>query len=154
MSIIPEEEIRSQRNVNLAPMVDFLFIILVMFALFAVTRTAIYDSEVDLVKTTSDKTPLVPDSEAEPSSTILLSINQKGQYKWITEFNEFLIEDVNTIIEEIEKQQQLGFLPQEKEKIKVLLHIDENATWHSIAQVIFAVKDAGFPISPVYEPED
>ncbi len=154
MSIIPEEEIRSHRSINLAPMVDFLFLILVVFALFAVTRTALFDSDVNLVKGSSEKPPLVPDDAIENSSTIFLSISRDGQYKWITEFNEFLIEDVGTILQEIHKQQRLGFLPQEKERIKVLLHIDENATWHSIAQVIFTIKQAGYPISPVYEPED
>ncbi|HSX03946.1 MAG TPA: biopolymer transporter ExbD [Rhabdochlamydiaceae bacterium] len=154
MSLIPEEEIRLQRNINLAPMVDFLFLILVMFALFAVTRTALYDSEVSLVKGSSEQASLPPDSAEEELTTVFLSINQNGQYKWITEFNEFLIEDVGTILEEIQKQQQLGFLPQENEKIKVLLHIDENATWHSIAQVIYTVKEAGFSIRPVYEPAD
>jgi biopolymer transport protein ExbD len=151
--MIPEEELTSKRAINLAPMVDFLFLVLVMFALFAVTRTTLFDSDVQLVKGHTEKSPLTPDSAAEESATVFLTISKEGHYKWITEFNEFLIEDVGTILAELSKQQRLGFLPKDKEKIKILLHIDENATWSAIAQVIFAVKQSGYPISPVYEPE-
>lgn len=154
MSMIPDEEMRMQRGINLAPMVDFLFLILAVFAILAVTRTVLFDSDLSLVKGASDGVqPFLADDAAAPT-TIMLSINEKGQYKWITEFNEFLIADVKGIIGELKKQQQLGFLPQESEKVKVLLHIDKNAPWHTIAEVIFLVKDAGFPISPVYEPQE
>lgn len=154
MSIIPDDEMKTQRTFNLAPMVDFLFLIIAVFAILTVTRTVLYDSEVNLVKGAAEKVPEILDSEPISGSTIMLSINETGQYKWITEFNEFLIHDANTIIEEIHKQQQLGLLPLEKEKIKILLHIDKNAKWQSIAQVIFLVKEAGYIISPVYEPEN
>lgn len=153
MSMIPDEELRTQRSINLAPMVDFLFLILAVFAILVVTRTALYDSELDLVKGSPSTPTALPESDQIASANILLTINENGQYKWITEFNEFLIADVREVVKEIQKQQQLGLLPQEKEKVKVLLHIDKNAQWHSIAQVIFVVKDAGFSISPVYEPE-
>lgn len=152
--MIPDDEMKTQRTFNLAPMVDFLFLIIAVFAVLTVTRTVLYDSEVNLVKGSAETIPQISDADPISGSTIMLSINEDGQYKWITEFNEFLIEDVNTIIEEINKQQQLGLLPLEKEKIKVLLHIDKSAKWQSIAQVIFIVKDAGYIISPVYEPEN
>ena len=48
--MIPEEEFKEKKGINLAPMVDFLFLILAVFAVMAVTRTSLYDSEVDLVK--------------------------------------------------------------------------------------------------------
>ncbi len=151
--LIPEEELRSQKNLNLAPMVDFLFLILAVFAVLAVTRTALYDSEVNLVQMES-RTPPPSLSESKPGHTVLLSINGQGQYKWVTEFNEFLLEGVEAIQYELRKQTELGLLPAEKERTKVLLHIDKNAQWESIARVIFAVKEAGFQISPVYTPSD
>ncbi len=49
-SIIPQEELQVRRGLNLAPMVDFLFLILATFAVMAVTRTALYDSDINLVK--------------------------------------------------------------------------------------------------------
>lgn len=153
MSLIPEEELIRSKGVNLAPMVDFLFLILAVFAVLAVTRTALYDSELNLVKMDSSQnsSPSFSDNSF-PDCTVLLSINEKGQYKWVTEFNEFIFEGVSAIKQELIKQQQLGLLPEQREKIKVLLHIDRDAKWQKIAEVIFAVKEAGFSISPVYDP--
>lgn len=151
-TLIPDEEIKARRGLNLAPMVDFLFLILAVFAVLAVTRTALYDAEVNLVKMDT-KAP--PPSLAEPQTgcTILLSINEKGQYKWVTEFNEFLLDGVSSVKHELLKQQELGLLPQDKSKTKVLLHIDKNANWESIAKMIFTIRETGFQISPVYSQE-
>lgn len=150
--MIPEEELKAQRILNLAPMVDFLFLILAVFAVLAVTRTALYDSEVNLVKMDT-KAPPPSFLESQPGYTILLSINDQGQYKWVTEFNEFILDGVSAIKAELLRQEQLGLLPADKEKTKVLLHIDKDANWESVAKVIFAVKETGYQISPVYCPE-
>ncbi len=152
MSIIPEEELKSFSGLNLAPMVDFLFLIVAVFATLAVTKTALYDSQVKLVK-------VQPPSE-DPSSfptdhyVINLSVGEEGEYKWITEFNEYLIDGTQGIEKELNKQQSLGLLPKEKEKTKVLLHIDRNAKWEPISKVIFSVRQAGFEIYPVYDYEE
>jgi len=150
--MIPEEELKCQKSLNLAPMVDFLFLILAVFAVLSVTRTVLYDSEVNLVKMDT-QTPPPSMTDQQPGYTVLLSINDQGQYKWVTEFNEFFLDGVEAIEKELHKQQELGFLPKENEKTKVLLHIDRNANWDSIAKAIFAIKEAGFQISPVYTPE-
>lgn len=150
--MIPEEELRSKRGMNLAPMVDFLFLILAVFAVLAVTRTALYDSEVTLVKMDT-KTPPPSLSDTVPGCTVLVSINESGQYKWVTEFNEYILDGVAAVTHELIKQQELGLLPKDKTKTKVLLHIDKEANWDSIAKVIFAIKETGYQISPVYCPE-
>lgn len=150
--MIPEEELKAQRTLNLAPMVDFLFLILAVFAVLAVTRTALYDSEVTLVKMDT-KTPPPSFAEPQPGYTILLSINDQGQYKWVTEFNEFILDGVSAIKAELQRQQDLGLLPADKGMTKVLLHIDKEANWESVAKVIFAIKETGYQISPVYCPE-
>ena len=150
--MIPEEELNNRRGINLAPMVDFLFLILAVFAVLAVTRTALYDSEVNLVKMDT-QTP--PPSMAEPQSgyTLILSIDESGQYKWVTEFNEYSLDGAQGVKRELLRQQELGILPKDKEKTKVLLHIDKNANWESVAKIIFAIKEAGYQINPVYSPE-
>ena len=150
--MIPDEELKVRRSLNLAPMVDFLFLILAVFAVLAVTRTALYDSEVNLVKMDT-QTPPPSMTETQGGHTILLSINDKGQYKWVTEFNEFILDGVLAVRQELLKQQKMGLLPQDKTKTKVLLHIDKNAQWDSIAKMIFAIKETGYQISPVYCPE-
>lgn len=150
--MIPEEELRAQRTLNLAPMVDFLFLILAVFAILAVTRTVLYDSEVNLVKMNT-KTPPPTLFDGQPGYTVLLSVNEQGQYKWVTEFNEFLLDGVTAVKAELLRQEELGLLPADKEKTKVLLHIDKDANWESIAKIIFAIKETGYQISPVYCPE-
>ncbi len=150
MSIIPDEEIRSNGSLNLAPMVDFLFLVVAVFATLAVTRAALYDTDVKLVKIhpATEKSSV---SGQNDSYIINLSVNDQGQYKWITEFNEYLISSVAGIQQELNKQQNLGLIPKDAGKTKVLLHIDKTAQWEPIAQVIFAVRQAGFEINPVYD---
>lgn len=152
MSIIPEEELKSYSSLNLAPMVDFLFLVVAVFATIAVTRAALFDRDIKLVKVenrveTPEKNPLT-------SYTVNLSVNDQGQYKWITEFNEYLIETPAGVQQELLKQQELGLLPKEGKSTKILLHIDQNAKWDPIAQVIFAVRQSGFEIYPVYDVQE
>jgi biopolymer transport protein ExbD len=151
MSLIPEEEFKRPGSVNLAPMVDFLFLVLAVFATMAVTRAALFDTEVNLVKLKVEEegseTPAF-----NQTYIVNIGVTEDGRYKWVTEVNEFLLGNAEMIQKEIFKQQELGLLPQQKEQIKVLLHIDKEAHWEPIAQAIFAVREAGFNVNPIYEP--
>ena len=151
MSLIPEDEMKHPGAMNLAPMVDFLFLVLAVFATMAITRAALFDTEVSLVKLKPEKEDA---STAAYNQTYIvnLGVTETGQYKWITEVNEYLIDTAQGIQNELYKQQQLGLLPREKGQTKVLLHIDKDARWEPIAQAIFSVREAGFQINPVYEP--
>lgn len=153
MSIIPEEELKNSSSLNLAPMVDFLFLVVAVFATLAVTRAALFDNEINLVKLApvNEQSPLMGNEE---QYVINLSVNEKGQYKWIAEFNDYLIENVSGVRAELNKQQMLGLLPKDPSKTKILLHIDKAAQWEPIAQIIFTVKEAGFNIRPVYDLND
>jgi len=153
MNIIPEEEIKSYGSLNLAPMVDFLFLVVAVFATLAVTRAALYDSEIKLVKIhpASEESSAIGQND---NYIVNLSVNEKGEYKWITEFNEYLIPTIGGIQQELQKQQTLGLIPKDPSQTKVLLHIDKSAQWEPIAQVIFAVRNAGFDIHPVYDLEE
>jgi biopolymer transport protein ExbD len=147
MSLIPDEELKRYNHLNLAPMIDFLFLIVAVFAVIAVTRASLFDREINLVKVqTKTDSSLMQDRY-----TVHLSINSKGEYKWITEFNEYLISCPLDVQSELKKQQELGLLPKDTLKTQVLLHIDKQAKWEPIVQLIFAVKQAGFQIHPVYE---
>lgn len=152
MSIIPDDELKNQEKINLAPMVDFLFLVIAIFATLAVAKTALFDSEVSLVKVL----PAKEDAQVasyNPSFMVVLAVTERGEYKWISEFNEYYMESTDAIGQELEKQQKLGLLPKENERTKVLLHIDKNAKWEPVANLIFSVRKAGFKIHPVYEPE-
>jgi biopolymer transport protein ExbD len=150
MSLIPEEEFKRSGSINLAPMVDFLFVVIAVFATMAITRAALYDNEVNLVKVSPEKEAL--SAGAEKPYLVNISITEDGKYKWLTEVSEFLMENPASIKKELFKQQQLGLIPEESSQTKVLLHIDRNAKWEPIAQAIFTIREAGFHIHPVYEP--
>lgn len=152
MSLIPEEELKRQEKINLAPMVDFLFLVIAIFATLAVAKTALFESEVSLVKVQPAKADS-PVPVYDPSYMVVLAVTEKGHYKWISEFNEFKMESVDAIEQELEKQKKLGLLPKDNEKTRVLVHIDRNARWEAVANLIFSVRKAGFKIHPVYEPE-
>lgn len=148
MSIIPEEEIQRSSSVNLAPMIDFLFLVIAIFATLAVTRSALFDNDIELVKVRPFE------KQSKQQYIINLSIDGQGRYKWITECNEYWMQSISAITQELQQQQTLGLLPKEKEKTKVLLHIDRQSQWDCIARLIFAVKESGFDIHPVYDYAD
>ncbi len=153
MSIIPDEELKRYGNLNLAPMVDFLFLVVAVFATFAVTRAALFEGDLKLVKLrpAQDSSTMVGQNDY---FLINLSVDGEGSYRWITEFNEYIVENVEGIQQEIRRQQSLGLLPQEKEQTRVLLHIDRDAKWEPIAKLIFAVREEGLDIHPVYDIDD
>jgi biopolymer transport protein ExbD len=153
MNLVPDEELRGKGGLNLAPMVDFLFLIIAVFATISVTRAALFDSEINLAKL--NKTELSEDTQYQPDYTVInLGVTASGQYKWITEFNEFIMENAVAIEEELLKQQNLGILSQEHSKTKILLHVDKKAQWESVVEIIFTLKKSGFTISPVYEADE
>jgi biopolymer transport protein ExbD len=151
MSLIPEEELRREKSLNLAPMVDFLFLVVAILATLAITRTTLRDTEVDLVKRH------VPSTEApipgySDHYVINVSVTAEGAYKWITDMDEYLMKDPSSVQNALKEQIASGLLPKEKEKTKVLLHVDRRAPWESIAQLILSIRESGFKIHPVYEP--
>ena len=153
MELIPHDEIRPGHNFNFAPMIDFLFLMLSLFATLAISRAALYDSEISLaqLKPEKDKGPLRPKREVQQ---LHLSIGQAGNYKWLTEFQEYPMDTIAAIQEELSRQYQIGALAKDTTKTEILLHIDKSAPWESIARAIFGVRELGFDAHPVYEPLD
>jgi len=130
-------------------MIDFLFLMLALFATLAVSRAALYDSEVDLVELKAEKG--AASLRAKEIQQINLSISSAGGYKWMTEFQEYPMETVQAIQEELARQYQMGALPEDKTKTEVLLHIDKKAPWDPIAKAIFGIREVGFNARPVYD---
>ena len=62
-----------------------------------------------------------------------------------------MLEDEKKLQQEIIRRYELGLISKEKEKTKVLLHIDKDAPWGEIAKAIFAIKEIGFSPHPVYQ---
>ncbi len=150
MSLIPEDELKKAASLNLAPMVDFLFVIVAVFATMSITRAVLYDTQVNLVKVNSEKKTSI----SEQPFIVNIGITEDGKYKWITEVNEFIMGTTGSIQKELQKQQQMGLISKNPEHTKILLHIDRNAKWEPVAKAIFALREQGFPVHPVYEPLD
>jgi biopolymer transport protein ExbD len=153
MSFVPEDELKNRSGMNMAPMIDFLFLMLMFFATLAISRITTKDTEIDLVEVKPEnKTAVVEGSDEYKIITI--SINSRGEYQWVTEIRDYQMEDPQEIAQELNNQYEKGLLPEDKLKTQVFLKIDKAAQWEPILKVIFAVRDAGFEVRPVYEPED
>lgn len=153
MDLIPHDELKPSHSFNFAPMIDFLFLMLSLFATLALSRAALYDSDIQL----ATLKPTAQDKSVESSKKmqqINISLDAAGSYKWITEFQEHPMENVAAIQAEISRQYQIGALPRDKNQTEVLLHIDKKASWEPIAQAIFGIREIGFVAYPVYEPSE
>ena len=154
MSYIPEDELKDRGGITMAPMIDFLFLMLAAFASLAVTRIALRDTEVTLVQ--AHTTPTAPTDkthfENADYKVINLSVSGEGEYKWVTEVRDHKMPSVASIAEELLSQYQRGLLPEEKEKTLVFLKIDRQAKWESILTLMLSIKELGFDVHPVYEP--
>jgi len=152
MDLLSEEEIKSKTNFSFAPMIDFLFLMLALFATLALSRSSLFDSEIALVQGKSPREGEKNISNSDRES-INLSINQTGEYRWMTDLNSYSIDDITALQQEIVRQYEMGLLPKDKSQTEVLLHIDKSAPWEPIAKAIFAIKEIGFQVSPIYESE-
>jgi biopolymer transport protein ExbD len=133
-------------------MIDFLFLMLALFATLAISRAALYDAEVDLVQLKPEKGATA--LHAKEIQQIHLSITESGGYKWLTEFQEYPMQNVQALQEELARQYQTGALSQDKSKTEILLHIDRKAPWEPIAKAIFGIREVGFNARPVYDATD
>jgi biopolymer transport protein ExbD len=152
MSFIPDDELKGRVSLNLAPMIDFLFLILMFFATLAVTRITTKDTEIKLVEIKPETSSLVTQGDAD-LKVVHITINAEGSYKWVTEVKDYPLASSEEIKNELLKQYQKGILPEDKTLTHVMLKIDKQAMWEPILKAIFAVREAGFDVRPVYEPE-
>jgi biopolymer transport protein ExbD len=152
VELIPHDELRPSQNFNFAPMIDFLFLMLSLFATLSLSRAALYDSEIALVELKPEKGKK-PTGSKQEIQQINVSIAADGSYKWLTEFHEYAMNGPQAIQQELSRQYQMGALSKDKSKTEVLLHIDQKASWKPISEVIFAIREMGFSAHPVYEPQ-
>lgn len=152
MQLIPHDDLKIGQSFNFTPMIDFLFLMLSLFATLAISRSKLFDSEVNLVALKpNEKGASIRSHEIHQ---INLSITANGNYKWLTDYDEYPMENLLALQQELARQYQMGALPQDKEKTEVRLHIDQKAPWKPIAEAIFAIRELGFKAHPVYEPRE
>lgn len=146
--MIPDEELNKPMHFNFAPMVDFLFLILAVFAIALAMKTSLFDSDINLVKTKNKM-----EYSSDDKTVINVSVSSYGSYQWITDYNQYPIESPEALTLELVKQKEAGILPENNEQIAVLVHIDKTAPWEPIAKLLIEMKKEGFPVHPVYEGE-
>lgn len=154
MSFIPIDELKDRGGIALAPMIDFLFIMLAVFASLAVTRVSMKDTEINLVAAKSEHTSHIAKTETSPSEykIINISISKDGNYKWVTEIRDHEMGSAQQIANELIFQYQRGILPEDKLKTQIFLKVDKEAQWEPILKAILAIQELGFEVRPVYEP--
>ncbi|MBS0623142.1 MAG: biopolymer transporter ExbD [Verrucomicrobia bacterium] len=150
MSYIPVDELKERGGISMAPMIDFLFLMLAMFASLTVSRIVIRDTDIDLVQSKHELS--VSADTPRDYKVIHLTVSEDGSYKWVTEIRDHVMHSAQEITDELLRQYQMGLLPHDKLKTQVMLKIDREAHWEPILQLLLAVKEAGFEIRPVYEP--
>ena len=149
MELIPHDELKPSQNFNFAPMIDFLFLMLALFATLAISKATLFDQKVELVENSTPSEP--KKSTKEPNEHHLhVSIREDGSYIWLTEFGEYPMKDVKAIQDELMHQYQLGVLPKEKDQTQILLHVDKKAPWESVLGFILGTSEIGFQARPVY----
>lgn len=150
MSLIPEERLKPRLNLNLAPMIDFLFLLLAFFATLAVTRTSIFDRSLNLVELQKTKEDEQSSWQDHPEQ-IHISITKDGNYKWITDVHDYPMPTKRHIQRELTHQYNHGLIPKDKSKTQVLLHIDQMTPWETVADLIYSIREIGFQSNPVYQ---
>lgn len=151
MSFIPDDELKGKRTQNLAPMIDFLFLMLMFFASLAISRITTRDTEVDLVKIPTEAAETTATASNTDLKVINITIDNEGRYKWITDIHDYPMDSPEQISNELLHQYEQGLLPEEKQQTLVFLRIDREAKWEPILKVILAIRDNGFNIHPLYE---
>ena len=152
MSFIPEDQLKPKMSLNMAPMIDFVFLMLAFFASLTITKVTLKDAGISLVKVG----PSVQEKalqEEKIERIISISISEDGSYKWLTEYHEIALQNALQIAKELLRQYEIGALPEDKSKTQILLQIDKNAKWQSICDVIFQIREQGFEVHPVHQPD-
>lgn len=151
MTFIPLDELKEREGMTFAPMIDFLFLMLAFFASLAVTRVAIKDTDINLVKTKSELPATI---SARDYKLIHISVMENGHYKWVTEIRDHPMNTAKEIAAELSRHYQKGLLPEDKAKTKILLRIDKKARWEAVLTALIAIRETGFDARPLYEPEN
>lgn len=151
MSLSFSPHLFRERKFSLAPMIDFLFLMLAFFATLAVSRVKTAETEIDLVEIEPQREEEEHSFSDEETVLIYLSIMKNGEYKWSTQIRDYPMQSPQEIAKELKRQHERGLLPKEKEKTQVLLKIDRESSWQTILPLLLAIEEEGFQPRPIYE---
>jgi biopolymer transport protein ExbD len=152
MSFLPEDAVKSRDGIPLAPMIDFLFLMLMFVACVAVSRLSTRETDIELVSLHPENAVMPHASGPQRQKILQITINAAGEYHWMAEGMAQPMADATRIALELNQHYEAHLLPEDKAQTLVLLKIDKQAMWEPIMRAIFAIRDAGFQVKPVYEP--
>jgi len=139
MSLIPEDTYSTKAQINFAPMVDFLFLIVTAFAVLAVSRSALFDSRIFL-----PNTPESTETTQNAGRSLNVTIHASGAYSLLTEKG-------SSTATLPELKQTLQLLKHQNGPFPIYLHIDKRASWEGVARLIQAAKQENLATYPVYK---
>jgi biopolymer transport protein ExbD len=146
MNLLPDEDMSHRASINLAPMVDFLFLILAVFAVLSITSSKMFVEEIELAQT-DEVNEAISYADQEP---LHLFVNKEGEYilqKDNTPYKFFRCQHLN---HELQKMRSSGELPYDPKKVSILLHIDKQAEWESVMQLLLSLQNGGYQVQTVY----
>jgi biopolymer transport protein ExbD len=149
MSFLPKEELNTTKGFHLAPMIDFLFLMMVFFVVMAISRTTTRDTDLQLTQIAAEEQTSLQNRTESPT-IVTISITATGQYKWLSEQVSRTMTSSAELVQELVSQHSRGGLPVDKGLTKIVLKIDRNTRWEPIVQAIVAIKQEGFKATPVY----
>lgn len=152
MSFLPEEAVKGKGSFAMAPMVDFLFLMLLFFATLAITRDSTQSTSIELVEIKPETASTTAVTGNTALKVIQIAIDSDGIYKWTFDSHLYDLKTPQELALELQRQYERGYLPQDKAQTQLLLTIDKNARWEAILPAILAIREAGFDVYPVYQP--
>lgn len=133
----------------MAPMIDFLFLMLCFFASIAALQGSPRAGDVQLAVV--NDTTHYRDPAQNKRAVIHLTVTKDGSYRWSTPWRDYPMASLEAVLEELTVQQKQGALPQDRTQTAVLLKIDAQAPWKSAWQALMSIRNLGYDAFALYE---
>ncbi len=147
MSLIPDEELNCQRGMNLAPMVDFLFLIIAILSTMVLTKAFLFDSNLEMAKVQTSQELA---QNTDPRGLLHLALDPSGNCRWLLENAAPKATELTHLSEDVQAFQKLGLFPS-SDNVKIFLHIDSHTEWGTAINAILAARETGYSVHPVFE---
>ncbi len=147
MSLIPEKYRQTNLSFHFTPLIDFLFIIVAVFALFITTKKNLYQTQVNLIKHDAS----IKNFKDKKSSVLNLGISASGLYQFLDREKPQTLETIQMVKQALFHQIEQGNFPSDPRENHIFLHIDQKAEWSVIGTLLLALHQEGFIVYPIYE---
>lgn len=137
--------LKQDRPLNLAPCIDFLFILLVIFATAAISREVARTTQVNLVRIEQGNQK----PSAAPHKSLVITVDPSGHYIWNAQLKDYPMPSAQSVQKELRLRKKST--SHKNERPVVYLRIDAKAPWSSVATLITAIEEVGFSALPLLQ---